>query len=436
MKKLNITFCSFPDYCGNAKALYEYMKNRYKNNMNYTWIVYNESSVQMLKEKNIKAILIGTEEFKKYISKTDVFFTTHANLTGDKIKAKNSVYVELWHGIGPKPVGFLANNLSEEDKSWYESLRETIDYLIVPSEFWRVVFSSILNIDAHRVKTLGLPLLDEIKNSKGKENLEKILNINLKDYKKVILYAPTFKSGCGRKLETPINENNIMDLKEYSDEKLNKFLEENKYLFIVKRHPSDEYKYKNYETNNIKTINNEMLEKSGVNINNILNAMNLVITDYSSIGVEFTFLDRPTIYLSTNLDEYKNNRGIVLDDYSFWTDDIFCDNYDDLTKLIKKLINKKYVCKNKNLFYGNLKDGGCKKICDFVFEENQISSSVVKYESKILKIKNENKKMKNIIEEQINTIKKLTESDIELKQIKNSKSWNLLEKIRKVLRRK
>ena len=40
MEKLNITFCSFPDFGGNAKALYEYMNKRYKDNMNYIWIVY------------------------------------------------------------------------------------------------------------------------------------------------------------------------------------------------------------------------------------------------------------------------------------------------------------------------------------------------------------------------------------------------------------
>ena len=98
MKKLNITFCSFPDFSGNAKALYEYMNKRYKDNMNYIWIVYNEDSVKILEKKGIKAILIGTEEFKSYITTTNVFITTQGNLDGDKLKAKDSVYIELWHG--------------------------------------------------------------------------------------------------------------------------------------------------------------------------------------------------------------------------------------------------------------------------------------------------------------------------------------------------
>ena len=89
MEKLNITFCSNPDFSGNSKALYEYMKDKYDFNM--TWIVYNEESKKILDNKNIKAIVIGTDEFKEYIKTTDVFFTAQGNLDGDK--TEKSLYV-------------------------------------------------------------------------------------------------------------------------------------------------------------------------------------------------------------------------------------------------------------------------------------------------------------------------------------------------------
>lgn len=50
MKKLNVTFCSFPDFSGNAKALFNYMQDRYKNKMNYTWIVTDEKSIDVIKK--------------------------------------------------------------------------------------------------------------------------------------------------------------------------------------------------------------------------------------------------------------------------------------------------------------------------------------------------------------------------------------------------
>ena len=259
MKKLNITFCSFPDYVGNAKVLYEYMLKKYKNNMNYTWIVNEEKSIELLKESGANVILIGSKEFNEYIPQTDVFFTTHANLTGDKNKTKNAIYVELWHGIGPKPIGFLANNLSKEDEKWYKFISETIDYFIVPSAMWKTIFSTMIGIDARRIKSIGLPLLDEIINAKGKENLSKVLNLDINKYNKIIMYMPTFKKGCGRDLEASINEENILNLNDYNDDELIEYLKSKNYLLIVKRHPSDECKYKIINNEHIQHINTEML---------------------------------------------------------------------------------------------------------------------------------------------------------------------------------
>lgn len=103
-KKLNITFCSFPDFSSNAKPLYEYMKKRYKNTMNFAWIVRTDEVYSYLKKKKIDVYKLGSEQYFKYIKTSDVIFSTHADITGDK--PKNSLYIELWHGIGPKPVGF------------------------------------------------------------------------------------------------------------------------------------------------------------------------------------------------------------------------------------------------------------------------------------------------------------------------------------------
>lgn len=430
MKKLNITFCSFPDFAGNAKALYEYMVKTYNDNMNYTWIVYNEATVEILKKKGINAILIGTDEFKKYIPKTNVFFTTHANLAEDKLKAKNSIYIELWHGIGPKPVGFLTKNLSQKDEDWYNHIKEIIDYMIVPSEFWRPIMSAMFNINVKRILPLGLPLLDEIKKSNGRQNLEKVLGIDIGKYKKVIMYMPTFKKGCGRKLESTYNKQNILNFYDYSDNDLIKYLKGNNYLLVVKRHPSDEAQYAEIENDNIKNLNNNMSNKLGLNVNNILNASDLLITDYSSIGTEFSFLDKPVIYIATDLEEYKNNRGIILDDYNFWVGNECCFSFEELLEKINQNIDEKKEVLNKKYLFGNLTDGGCKQICRFLFENNNISTNVKRHKSEIARLKLLEKKQKSIIQEQTQTIKKLTESDIRLKQIEASKSWKMLEKIR------
>lgn len=437
MKKINITFCSFPDFSGNAKSLFKYIRDNYKNKMNYTWIVTDERSIEIVEKEGARAYLSCTKECDDYMPKTDIFFTTHANLTGEKEKCPHAIYIELWHGIGPKPVGYLAKNMLIRDKKWYAYIKDVIDYVIVPSEFWRIVFSSTFDINVNQVKALGLPLLDDIINSDGRNNLSSILDINIEKYNKIIFYMPTFRKGCGRSLSVNYaeNSNSIFNFENYDDNDLINYLHDKNYLLVIKRHPSDELKYKFIENENIKNIDNNMLNNLSLDVNNILNAADLLITDYSSIGTEFLFLDKPVIYISTDLREYYDERGIILDNYDFWTDGITCDNYKDMIGLIDKMINKKYVMKNKKLLYNDLTNGGCREICDFVFDGNRLSKYLVRHENRILKLENENKELTYKCNKQLDDIKKLTESDIRLKEIEQSRSWQMLEKFRSIKRK-
>ena len=203
-------------------------------------------------------------------------------------------------------------------------------------------------------------------------------------------------------------------------------------MLIVKRHPSEEHKYKIIENEYIKNIDNEMLNKYLLNINSILNAADIVITDYSSVGTEFLFLDRPTIYISTDLKEYKDERGIILGNYHFWTENQECNSFKDLIKLIQNS-KKEYISKNKELFYGNLKDSGCKNICEYFFDNNYKLKCNIKrnddYGEKIYQYQKEMKKQKEEIENKNHQINELKQ---ELEKVYNSKGWKMLEKIRKI----
>ena len=84
MKKVNILFCSFPDFSSNAKALFEYMKKKYGNKMNLSWAVNDDFIYKKLMNDGIKVYKIGSPLYFEYVKEVDIFFTTHANITGDK----------------------------------------------------------------------------------------------------------------------------------------------------------------------------------------------------------------------------------------------------------------------------------------------------------------------------------------------------------------
>lgn len=433
MEKLNITFCSFPDFAGNAKALYEYIEKKKVEHFNLVWIVYNEDSCEKLNNKGIKAILIGTDEFKEYIPTTDIFFTTQGNLDGDK--TEKSLYVELWHGIGPKPVGYACKNPSSEDLRGYNHMRKIFDYAIAPNDFWQAVFSAMFHVEMKRIKSLGMPLLDYFVYSDGKSNLSKVLKIDAKKYNKIIMYMPTYKNGFNHNDVQNVNTENIFNFEKYDENDLDKYLKENNYLLCVKRHPGDKTEYKVKESENIKNINDLQLLENDLSVNEIINAFDLMITDYSSIGTEFLFLKRPVLYALGDFEEYNTNRGIWFSDMDFWTAGPIATNVEELIKESYKLLTEKdYYEKEREekykLWFSDLKDGGCDKIYNFLFDENNnINKNIEYYKDLETMFENAYKESEEKCQK---TEKELEERKKELELVYNSKGWRFLESMRSI----
>lgn len=433
-KKLNVTFCSFPDFSSNARPLYEYMKRKYKDSMNFAWVVRTDEMYTMLKEQGISVYKLDTEEYFSFIKRTDVFFSTHADIARDK--PNGSLYIELWHGLSLKQIGFLSDNVSEFDYAWYDNLKKKIDYFIVPSDFWRVIFATRFNVDYRRTLALGYPKFDDFNNKNCFLKLEKVIGEKVKKYKKIIYYMPTYRKGCNRQ-DSSINSENIFNIASYDEGNLISYLKKNNYLLCLKKHPSEELDLPILENDNIKIITDDSLSSNAITLNEILNASDLLITDYSSLGIEYTFLNKPVIYLTNDINEYIDNRGITFNDYNFWMPGHKVNDYDGLIKAIDNSFSNDYCYRDeelqkRNLWFGDLNDGGCDKICEFLFNQNEISSNVKYYVDYEEKLENDIINLDNYI---CSLQKELLEKETQINIIINSKGWKFLELIRKVKRK-
>lgn len=430
-----VVFCSFPDYAGNSRSLYNYMQKKNNNHLNLVWVVTDDNMYNKLKNQEIKVVKEGTTQMKQIMKKADVVFTTHANLIDYKEQNSNLLYIELWHGVGPKNTGYLINNMSESDANWMEKFIKKVDYVVVPTDFWRIVFVSFFGLNPYRVLNLGLPLIDSILNAKGKDNLEKVLNCDISKYNKIIYYMPTVRSGTSRNEKISINTKNIFNIQEYSENQLIDFLKKNNYLLCIKYHPSEKIKFERVDCDNIKYILEEEIQKYELDTNMLLNASDLLISDYSSLGFHYLVLEKPVIYLQNDLKQYSSKRGIVFDNQEFWTDN---NTAIDINGLIKKIESDlknpdlDRIIKRKKLLFGNIKNGGCKKIYDAIFtEDGQIKLSSIINEEEKLKVEKEqtiedNRKLQSINESYF----------LELAAIKHSRSYKLTQKIKRILRRK
>ncbi len=416
---LTVAFQSFPDFSSNARALFQYMYKKYKNKMKFIWVVNDDKIVEKIPSKNVETIITTRDNLDEKLSNVDVFFTTHANLTDYKKQNSHTLYVELWHGVSPKNVGFLINNMNENDYNWLNKIRKKIDYFIVPSEFWVPIFAARFNVLPEKVLSLGFPMLDNIINSNGKENLSRVLGCDVSQYDKIIYYMPTARLGFGRNEDVHVNFDNILNLKSYKEEELISYLQKNNYLLCIKYHPSEELKFETKSSKYIKYINQDMLQKYNFDTNMILNAADLMISDYSSLGLLFLMLDKPILYFSSDASEFSVSRGILFNDFDFWTNNDTIDTIAEFKEKVSRELNTsdiESVRKRRKLFFGDLKDGGCSNIVDYFFDKDGNLNSNIKYtydENYVLK--QENLKLKE-----------------ELGNIYNSKGYKFLEKIRKL----
>ena len=127
----------------------------------------------------------------------------------------------------------------------------------------------------------------------------------LKDYCEVV-YLPRTD---GISTNDTISFLNIADLQD-----LNIFLSEIKILLIVKLHPMDIL-----QTVDFPLFTNIMIMKQNdfsFQLYPLLGATDFLLTDYSSVWIDYDILDRPMGFVMNDIDEYQKSRGLTFDNIS------------------------------------------------------------------------------------------------------------------------
>ena len=454
-KNKTIIFASHPDFSGNTKALYEYMRE-HSENMNLYWVIYDNTNYDAMVNKGIKTVIHGTEEFEKIFNKTDVVIFDHDELL-DK-KKEHQKYIYLSHGFACKKFGYFLDdgNLAAGDKKYLELMNKNIDYMISSSEFCKLIFQIAYDFDYKRILPLGYPRADYIYSDKSRKNLELISNKKLGDFSKVIMYLPTFRNGLGRESDGEFTDN-IFNIDRYDEKKLDEYLVKNNYLLVIKYHPYETNKNNKYQSNNIVYLDDNIMTKNFITLTEIISAADLIVADYSSAHSEALILDIPVCFLKNDIELYRKNRGILIDDTDVWFPGPFVKNLTELKKEFLKLLNdSQYYQKERKQYVAlefgkNLKDNS-KRVYEYLFDKKfnlfEQKSNIVDDEK--IELYNENMKLKLDIMSLKNELDSIKKSNCELKKqnqdisnklldsynqldvIYNSKGWKILEKIRRI----
>lgn len=212
-------------------------------------------------------------------------------------------------------------------------------------------------------------------------------------------------------------------------------MEEEKYLLVIKKHPSEEDAVSSINHPNILVLNDSVMSKELITIHEIINAADLLISDYSSIYVEYLLLDRPVLFLQKDIDDYLSKRGIVLNNRDIWFPGPMANNLQELITNIGNLLYKTdYFFDERNRFKKLMLSNNthiCQSLFDFLFDSTNFSLKHKPYVSKEEQLKIDLNNRQNQICALNSKVDNLATQNKQLKDemklIYNSKSWKLFQ---------
>lgn len=311
-------------FADNSKYMFLHSANTIKN-VRSIWMSKDKILAKILSDKGYESYYLYSLNGIWHSLTSGVLFIDAMLYIDNWQFSGNSKIIQLWHGKGMKKTGHEGNySLKRYSRTWFPHLFQKYDLLIASSEYTKKLMMQTFQVKENSVIVTGLPRNDtlskvingceidmDIEYKKGIDGLKK------NGVSKIISYMPTFRPDGSN----PINQ---LDF-----EKFNSFLIEKNWGLIITSHP----KFSN-KTNTHKDFSNIRLINSGFDIYPLLKEIGLLITDYSSIYVDYLLLNRPIIFFTYDKDRYEIENGLN-EDFEKLTPGPHPKNFDELIEILK-----------------------------------------------------------------------------------------------------
>jgi len=308
-KKILIASNTKKELSGNLLYIYDELK-KYDYNIKIMLI----SKAKLIERIKYNLKLLYYVATSKYILIDDFFPLMYVL----KIR-KGTKFIQVWHALGAyKKVGYSRKDIGNLKSLTHKNYTDTI----VSSDSIVENYAEAFGIEKEKVHPLGIPRTDLFFDKESIENTKKELykKYEILKGKRIILFAPTFR-GKGRKSAHYPEE--YIDL-----DGIYKNLESND-LLIIKMHPFIKNKIEIKEEYKDKII--DMTDYNDVN--ELLLITDLLITDYSSVIFDYSFMKKPVIFYVPDLEEYSGSRSFYYD-YDEYMYGVVVKNQEELVSVL------------------------------------------------------------------------------------------------------
>lgn len=338
----------------NSKYLFEYVFYNYSNIVPF-YVINDEEKRARLNERYNTKCFINTNTSKgiKKALSCKVWFTSAGLPVYARGLHKHYIIVNLWHGIPLKKIALEDKNLSPIKRMLFnEMFSKNYSYVVTSSVSLVEIMQKSFNVPKDKIKIWGQPRCDRLfdKNDK-KEVLHRLFDRDF-DFKRLVLYAPTFRDNEAVRF-FPFDD---LDM-----DRLNAYLKNTGTYIFLRKHIAEKADIKPYLSDNILDIS--MLG----DICEVLNIFDVLITDYSSIYIDYLKLNRPIIFLPYDKNTYLNDRGFNFDmnemlpgamptTLDAFIKELNTDNYENDRKRVLKILD-------------TTGDNACETICQSIMQD-------------------------------------------------------------------
>lgn len=289
-------------YNYNSRYLFEYVKENLPE-ITPLFVINDPELRNSLSSKYGKQYFIETESIQgiRQALSAGVWFTSAGLPAYGTGLHKKRLIINLWHGVPLKKIALLDPNLKKAARIYFKKIfSENYTCILTTSHELIPLMARSFAVSEDKIKVWGQPRNDGLFQKNDCREILGQLFPDLPEYTKTVLYAPTFRD---------YGQVQLFPFKDFDQEQLGAFLEEKNMLLFIRTHVAEQGSAAPYLGKRIRFLGNEQAE----DVTGILNIFDCLITDYSSIYIDYLLTDKPMIFLPYDRQQYLDGRGMNFD---------------------------------------------------------------------------------------------------------------------------
>ena len=289
-------------YNYNSRYLFEYVKENLPE-ITPLFVINDPELRNSLSSKYGKQYFIEIESIQgiRQALSAGVWFTSAGLPAYGTGLHKKRLIINLWHGVPLKKIALLDPNLKKAARIYFKKIfSENYTCILTTSHELIPLMARSFAVSEDKIKVWGQPRNDGLFQKNDCREILGQLFPDLPEYTKTVLYAPTFRD---------YGQVQLFPFKDFDQKQLEAFLDEKNMLLFIRTHVAEQGSAAPYLGKRIRFLGNEQAE----DVTGILNIFDCLITDYSSIYIDYLLTDKPMIFLPYDRQQYLDGRGMNFD---------------------------------------------------------------------------------------------------------------------------